>query len=365
MQARYSNKLDYLELFELPKTVCKGFEHALQEAATYVGQTSPNPPVGCAILDKAGNLLACEAHHRAGEAHAEILALRRCAERGLWEKISDVMVTLEPCNHTGQTPPCSEALLNTPAKRIWVGMKDPNPKVCGNGNIRLRQGGKKVILLQDLSSIEAKYYYQQCCQLLLPFTKAVTKNQAWITVKQALSVSGSMLPPKGQKTFTSFNSLTIAHKLRRATEAIITTAATIRADRPNFTVRHIPDHINKKRLLVICTRQKADLHALCSESYLRQAQANGFQFLVCRNLRTLPELLYQHHVLWAMVEAGPNFLKSIQQLQIWDDWLLFQQSLGKEDTISVQSKHPLTPLSSLLTHVKFHRVKEVQCSLVS
>ncbi|WP_235176778.1 bifunctional diaminohydroxyphosphoribosylaminopyrimidine deaminase/5-amino-6-(5-phosphoribosylamino)uracil reductase RibD [Commensalibacter papalotli (ex Servin-Garciduenas et al. 2014)] len=363
MQARIHSTL--FNKVEFSEKIVNGFQCAINEALQYVGRTAPNPPVGCAILDEQGNLLTVAAHHQAGTLHAEALALQQCKDLGVWDRISDVIVTLEPCNHTGRTPPCSEALLQSPAKRIWIGVKDPNPYVCGAGHVRLQEGGKEVFLLEDILSIMAQYWHQQCVDLLAPFTKFMLEHKAWITVKQALNVSGSMVPPKGQKTFTSSRSLTLAHQLRRGTEAIITGVNTIKMDIPSFTVRHVPDHPEKTRLLVICSQAKEKLEDALSEQYIEQAKANGFSLLLCNDLERLPELLYAHKVMWAMVEAGPLLLQEFRQRQLWDEWLTIRQQTQGEDDVNIISKHTAFPTRQLLSDVQFHFEKEELCSLVS
>lgn len=353
---------------DLPIAIQHAFACAIQEALRYVGRTAPNPPVGCVILDQYGKILTVAAHHQAGTLHAEALALQQCRDLGVWDDIYDVIVTLEPCNHTGRTPPCSEALLQTPAKRIWVGVSDPNPEVCGAGNHRLRQGGKEVFLLQALSIPTAQYWAEQCQALIAPFVKYVTQHQAWITVKQALTVNGSMIPPKGHKTFTSQSSLRLAHQLRRGTEAIITTPRTIEADWPSFTVRYIPDHSYKKRFLIICSQHAKTLQEAIPIAYLLEAQNRGFSVILCRDVEELPTLLYKNQVLWAMVEAGPELLQIIQKKQIWDEWFTVRQRVQGPDKISMQSNHPVSPTCLLLFHeqiLKFSEKKDALCSLVS
>lgn len=363
MQARIHSTLS--DKVEFSEKIAKGFRRAIHEALQYVGRTAPNPPVGCAILDEQGNILTVAAHHQAGTLHAEALALQQCKALGVWDKISDVIVTLEPCNHTGLTPPCSEALLKTPAKRIWIGVKDPNPYVHGAGRVRLQEGGKEVFLLDEMTSPMAHYWHQQCVDLLAPFTQFMLKRKAWITVKQALNTAGSMVPPKGQKTFTSQKSLTLAHQLRRGTEAIITGVNTIKMDFPSFTVRHVPDHSNVKRLLVVCSQTHATLEDALPKQYIEQTKANGFSLILCNNLDALPELLYAHKIMWAMVEAGPALLQEFRQRQLWDEWLTIRQQAQGEDDVNIISRHAAYPTRQLLSDAHFPFVKEDLCSLVS
>lgn len=365
MKARLISTLESNNRVDLSDKIINAFHCAIKEALIYVGRTAPNPPVGCVVLDADGVILAVAAHHQTGTLHAEALALKQCRERGVWDRISDVVVTLEPCNHMGRTPPCSEALLKTPAQRIWIGVKDPNPEVCGAGSVRLRQGGKEVIMLDQLPSDPAVYLLQKCHELIAPFTKAITQQKAWITVKQAVNVSGSMYPSQGQKTFTSATSLRLAHRLRRGTEAIITGVNTIKTDWPSFTVRHVKDHPNAHRLLVVCSHQNRALQEIVPPQYIDEAKANGFTMIACRAIEQLPELLYQHKVIWGMVEAGPYLLQEIRQQNIWDEWLTIRQKQQGEDQVEIVSKHSEYPTRQLLLDSYHCKAKEELCSLVS
>lgn len=375
MQARFDSiaRVECLPVNEkiaLPDSIAYAFSCAIREALLYVGRTAPNPPVGCVILDQQGEILATAAHHQAGMLHAEALALQECRAKGVWHKIYDVIVTLEPCNHKGRTAPCSEALLQTPARRIWVGVEDPNPDVCGAGNERIRQGGKEVFLLKNLSGEKARHWQKQCEDLVAPFVQFVTKHKAWITVKQAIDESGSMIPPKGQKTFTSFSSLCLAHQLRRGTEAIITGSSTIKQDWPSFTVRHVSDHAHRKRLLVVCTQQVKPITAIIPSEYLNMAKCNGFLTVLCHDLTNLASLLYEHQVIWGMVEGGPKLLQAVQQKQIWDEWLTFRKIDKGEDQIKLRSNHSTSPTRLFLSHSNFENFSKEKrkgdsCSLVS
>jgi len=314
-----------------------GFTAALNAARQTLGATTPNPSVGCTLLDRAGNILTTAAHQRAGTPHAEPLALQKARDLGLYGQIDTALVTLEPCNHTGRTPPCTEALLASPARTIWVGHADPNP-VASGGIARLRTAGRTVHLLSEHPQHHA--LAQDCAALIAPFARRVSQGSPWITIKQALTAEGSMIPPKGQNTFTSQTSLTRAHELRRATDAIITTPSTIQADTPAFTIRHVPDHPNRTpRLLVICSRTP-----FAPPKTLTQ----NFHILHCHTLAHLPTLLAEHNANWAMVEAGPTFLNALKTRNLWDDWLTIQQTPNAPDTLTIKTRTPFPSPTTFL-----------------
>lgn len=300
----------------LPPGIAGGIRAALDAAAEYIGATAPNPPVGCAILDASGEVLVAAAHQRAGEPHAEVLALRRLGAAGLAARAATLVVTLEPCNHTGRTGPCTEAILSSPVRNVWIGSSDPNPHVAGHGAQRLRAAGCIVHVLPEQFGPEAAALSHDCAALIAPFRRWSGTGRPWITVKQALDVSGSMIPPPGAATFTGSASLRLAHRLRRCTDAIVTGTGTLRADLPAFTVRHLPDHPGRRRLLAVLGEA-----AHLPDNYAEAARARGLDLHLVPSLDRLLPLLGEASVLWAMVEAGPRLLRSLCDAGLWDDWL--------------------------------------------
>jgi len=317
---------------EVPAAIADGFARAVAEAWRFAGATAPNPPVGCTILDKAGRVLGCAAHERAGTAHAEAAALARLRETRREAEAATLLVTLEPCNHQGRTGPCTEAILASPIREVWIGQPDPNPHVAGGGAARLRAAGLAVHALEEGRTPAAMALAAQCGALIAPFTRRMTAGRPWITVKQALDEAGSMRPPEGRTTFTSPDSLRLAHRLRRATDAIVTGTGTILADRPLFTVRHVPDHPERARLLVVVGQP----HRLPA-AYVEEAQDRGFRVRQVDELAALPGCLAAEGVLWAMVEGGPRLLQSLRAASLWDDWLTIRRPRepGAPDEIAV------------------------------
>lgn len=300
----------------LAPAIVGGFRAAIDAAFLHVGATAPNPPVGCAILDADGRVLVTAAHTRAGEPHAEALALRCLAEQGLAARAATLLVTLEPCNHQGRTGPCTEVILGSFVHTVWIGSTDPNPRVAGHGAQRLRDAGVAVHRLDQHPAPEAAVLGTDCRALIAPFRRWAETGRPWVTVKQARNASGSMIPPAGATTFTSGASLHLAHRLRRCTDAVVTGTGTILADAPALTVRHLPDHPGRRRLLVVLGRPDR-----LPPAYRAAATARGFDLRQIDSLdRLLPEL-GEAGVLWAMIEAGPRLLRSLCKAGLWDDWL--------------------------------------------
>jgi diaminohydroxyphosphoribosylaminopyrimidine deaminase / 5-amino-6-(5-phosphoribosylamino)uracil reductase len=291
---------------------------AIQEAQKFQGATAPNPPVGACALDKNGKVLAVSAHQRAGEDHAEALLLKECQEKNIIDQIKTLAITLEPCNHTGKTPPCTDAILQAGIPRIIIGAMDPNPKAHG-GAQALQDNGRQVI---------TRVLEKECLFLIRAFRKKILTGTPWITLKQAFNKQGSMIPPKGMKTFTSPTSLILAHELRKRSDAILTGSGTILADSPLFTVRHVPDHPGKKRFLIVLDRR-----CQIPKSYTQEAQKNGFEVVEGLTLNGAFDFLKKTDALEVLVEAGPALSQSILDQNIWDEHVLIHQ--GKPDRVEV------------------------------
>lgn len=312
------------------------FRHALMIAAEMEGATAPNPPVGCVALDEHGKILVAAGHPKAGQSHTEALAIRLAHEAGVADRIATLIVTLEPCNHHGRTGPCTEAILNTAARGVWHALPDTNP-VASGGAERLRLAGLSVRRLAELAHPDRADLLADATRLPAPFTTRVQRGRPFLTVMQAMDKSGSMIPLPGQKTFTGKPSLTLAHRLRRRADAILTGSGTVLADRATFTLRHVPDIPSKSRNLCILDRR-----GRVDAAYLEEARQRGFRPMVASDLRTSLQDLAAQGCNEVLVEAGPKLLESLRETGFWDEWVLIQQALpGQSDQITITNNtHP-------------------------
>jgi diaminohydroxyphosphoribosylaminopyrimidine deaminase/5-amino-6-(5-phosphoribosylamino)uracil reductase len=198
---------------------------AIREARKGLGKTSPNPCVG-AVVVKNGRLIAKGYHRKAGLPHAEVNALTLAGNEAAG---ATLFVTLEPCNHTGRTPPCTERILTAGISRVVVGMNDPNPLVNGGGNVYLERRGVSVTsgLLED-----------ECRQLNQPFIKHVTTGLPWVIMKAGLSVDGRIATRSGHsKWITCADSRRHVHRLRDRVDAVLVGSGTALTDDPSLTTR--------------------------------------------------------------------------------------------------------------------------------
>lgn len=198
---------------------------ALDWARKGLGLTSPNPLVG-ALVVRDGEVVGAGFHPRAGAEHAEVLALQGAAEAA---RGATLYVTLEPCCHTGRTPPCTRAVIASGVARVVAGMEDPNPLVAGRGIDELRRAGIEV----TVGVLE-----EECRRLNEVFIKYITSGLPFVTVKVASTLDGKIATRTGESHWiTGPEARQCAHRLRATADAILVGATTVRADDPQLTVR--------------------------------------------------------------------------------------------------------------------------------
>lgn len=319
-----------------PAVVARAFAQALDAAQAWVGATAPNPAVGCVLLDRAGEVLACAAHQRAGGAHAEAAALAEVRARGATAHVHTAVVTLEPCSHIGRTGPCADALLTTPVRHVWIGAPDPHPRAPGAGAARLSAAGLVVRGIADLEHADARALAAGAARLVAPFAKHVRTGRPWVVVKTARDARGSMIPPPGATTFTSDASLDQAHRLRREADAIVTGSGCVLADDPAFTVRRVADHPGKRRLLAILDRRRR-----VPAAYLEGARARGLDARIYDDLDAMLDDLGSAGALSALVEAGPTLRAALIERHLWDEEVVFTRSADAGAADTVETRRPL------------------------
>jgi diaminohydroxyphosphoribosylaminopyrimidine deaminase/5-amino-6-(5-phosphoribosylamino)uracil reductase len=225
-------------------------ERAIVLASQAIGDTSPNPPVGC-VLVRDGRIVAEGWHKRAGLAHAEVHALETLEGTA---KGCTAYVTLEPCSISGRTGPCTQLLTTAQVARVVVGVLDPNPKVNGNGLAALREAGIQV---------DSGVLAPQCQRLIDPFAKWVTQGRPWVTLKVAGSLDGRIATGSGHSQWVTGESARArVHQMRDQMDAILVGAQTVRADNPRLTAR-LPSGPGRHPLRVILSNSlnlAADAH---------------------------------------------------------------------------------------------------------
>ncbi len=203
---------------------------ALELAARALNHATPNPRVGC-VLVRDGNIVAEGFTQRPGEPHAEAHALAQARARGVDLKGASAYVTLEPCNHFGRTPPCTEALIASGVEQVIAAMEDPNPIVGGRGFERLRTAGIRV---------RVGLFERDAHELNIGFVKRMTEGKPWVRAKIAASLDGRTGLPNGEsKWITGETARQDGHRWRARACAIATGSGTVRYDDPALTVRGV------------------------------------------------------------------------------------------------------------------------------
>ncbi|KHF25331.1 bifunctional diaminohydroxyphosphoribosylaminopyrimidine deaminase/5-amino-6-(5-phosphoribosylamino)uracil reductase RibD [Solemya velum gill symbiont] len=198
---------------------------ALKLARLGLYTTDPNPLVGCVIV-KDDALVAEGWHQKAGDPHAEKIALAAAGEEA---RGATLYVTLEPCCHHGKTPPCSDVVIKAGVARVVIAMQDPNPLVAGKGVSQLQDAGIEV---------ECGVLEQQARELNPGFVSRMERGRPWVRCKLAMSVDGRTAMANGEsKWITSDASRKDVHRLRARSSAVVTGIGTLLADDPSLNVR--------------------------------------------------------------------------------------------------------------------------------
>ena len=222
--------------------------HALALAERGLYTTTPNPRVG-AVVVRDGQRVGEGWHRRAGEPHAEVLAL---AQAGALARGATVYVTLEPCSHFGRTPPCARALVDAGVARVVAAMEDPNPAVNGRGLAMLREAG---------IDVRCGLLRQQAHDLNPGFVSRMARGLPWVRLKAAASLDGRTALPDGRSQWiTGAPARADGHRWRARACAILTGIGTVRDDDPRMTVRDVETPRQPLRVLVD-SRLEVDLDA--------------------------------------------------------------------------------------------------------
>ncbi len=202
--------------------------HAVALAERGRGAVEPNPCVGAALTTAALEPIAEGWHQQFGGPHAEAHALRAAGGRA---RGATLFVTLEPCSHRGQTPPCADAVIAAGVKRVVIGTRDPAPHVAGGGIAKLRAAGIEV----DIGVLP-----EECRALAAPFFKWLAVRRPWIVAKWAMTLDGKTASRTGDsKWISSRESRRLVHRWRGESGAVVVGAGTLRADDPHLAPRTV------------------------------------------------------------------------------------------------------------------------------
>ena len=318
---------------------------ALQLAQKGKYTTHPNPRVGCIIV-KNNQVIGEGFHQRSGEPHAEINVLSQLQQSQADQSSAQgatAYVTLEPCSHTGKTPPCANALIDAQVSRVVIAMQDPNPQVAGKGIERLRQAGIEV---------EVGVLEEQARRLNVGFIKRMEKGLPWLRVKLAMSLDGKTAMASGESQWiTGSEARRDVQFLRAKADAILTGIGTVLADDPSLNVRlsaaelGIDDgEVNQPKRVVLDSKLQTPLDAklfkiegdtLIITTKKDEALAQGFRsqgaevLLLEKNesarlpLKTVLKKLAQREINEVHVEAGATLCGALIQENLVDEIIIY------------------------------------------
>ena len=355
----------------MKETHIKYMKLALREARKGLGRTSPNPAVGAVIVGE-GKVIASGYHHRAGTPHAEVDAFGKIENRAPG---GTLYVTLEPCNHFGKTPPCTELILKSGVKKVVVGMKDPNPLVTGGGCEYLEKKGLEVVtgILKD-----------ECFALNESFTKFISTGRPFVMAKSAITLDGwTATSTQHSQWITNEKSRGFVHKLRDRVDAVMMGIGTVLADDPAMTARFKVKQGKDPIRIIVDTnfrtppgakvmQHQSSAHTIIATSIdgSRRYQESGphpkgVETLVCPtvagriDLTALMEKLGEMSITSVLVEGGSMILGAMLRSQLIDKFYVFiaPKILGGGDGIPmVAGRGPKTMEESLrLQNIKVRR----------
>jgi diaminohydroxyphosphoribosylaminopyrimidine deaminase/5-amino-6-(5-phosphoribosylamino)uracil reductase len=340
---------------------------ALDQAAKGLFLTSPNPRVGCVIV-RDGQIIASGHTQRAGEAHAEVDALRDAASRGIDVRGATVYVTLEPCSHHGRTPPCTEALITAGVGCVVAAIEDPNPLVAGKGIAQLRAAGITVDI--GVLADEAR-------EMNIGFFHRMQHGRPWVRLKIAASLDGGTALTNGESQWiTSSAARDDGHAWRARACAILTGIGTVQQDNPQLNVRAVTTPRQPQRIVVdsqLETDPAAQVLAgggtwiITTDAHPERASRlrdAGAEVIVLPtegakvDLTALMQLLGQRQMNELHVEAGYKLNGSLLRMGLVDEMLVYLAPCLLGPAQGMARLPELNALSDRIT-MRFHRVDRV------
>ena len=361
---------------------------ALLQANTALLRASPNPRVGCVLVNPSGEVIGQGSTQQAGGPHAEVMALRDAQALGHSAAGATAYVTLEPCCHHGRTGPCCDALVHAGISRVVAALPDPNPLVAGQGFARLRAAGVAVDIASDSADPALRDWAAAARELNIGFFSRMLRRTPWVRLKTAASVDGVTALPNGQSQWiTGEAARADGHAWRARACAVLTGIGTVLQDRPRLDVRGI-DTPRQPALVVVdsdlqtppdaplfgpsrpvliyaatphAARQAALERSGATVVYLPEASAPGATSpkvdlaAMLRDL-ALREMNEVH------VEAGHKLNGSLLRAGLVDDLLVYLAPLWLGTGAGMSNWGPLTQLADGLA-LEFHSTEMVGADL--
>ncbi len=304
---------------------------AITEALKGAPFVSPNPKVGCVILNSHGELLSTGYHKKFGEAHAEVDALKGLTSDLL--KGAHVIVTLEPCAHEGKTPSCAKTLAKLPIKKVTYGLLDPNPLVAGQGTNILKDAG---IQAEEYQGVLKNDLEETCEEFLWNFRE----KKVFVAMKVAQSLDGKIALANGEsKWITGPESRQKVHELRAQYDAVLVGKNTVLVDDPRLDIRH--PQIQKENKVVVLDRSGEVLKKLNQLKMSEVHKPENIIMLSSQDLNSVLDELYKKGIRSIMVEGGGQIYSSflaqglIQRLHLFTAPIILGKGIGWADDFEI------------------------------
>ena len=332
---------------------------AAQLAVKGHGGAEPNPMVGCIITSSENEIVGEGFHEKYGEAHAEVNAL---AMAGNAARDGTAYVTLEPCNHHGKTPPCTQALLEAGIKQVVIGARDPHTEARGGADF-LREHGIEVVIVN----------HETCNEIIAPFVHRIQTGLPWITCKWAQTRDGCIETTQSESPWISCKeSQQLVHEERGCVDAIVVGVSTVITDNPSLTVRGVTKHRIPLRVLIdptlrtpiasnilnddaptlIAHKQGADTSAFSSQNLLTLPSEDGVLHLA----PLFRHLVTEYDATNIIVEGGAILFKHV-----------FEQNLANELWVFTSPQEsgmaPKINMNSLLKTLSTTLIDEEPCGV--
>lgn len=288
---------------------------AIEQAKRGLYTARPNPAVGCVIV-KDEQVIGQGFHPKAGQPHAEVFAIKEAGDKTVG---ATAYVTLEPCSHTGRTPPCAKALIKAKVARVVVAGLDPNPKVAGRGVAMLEQAGISVTINVLTAQAEA---------LNKGFLKAMRTQMPYVRLKIATSLDGRTAMRDGtSKWITGIGAREDVQRLRAQSGAIITGSQTVIADNPALNVRSTQlgvkvDDVPQPLITILDRRRRLAYDADSDYQLCRQPQTHYWRDEDLPAL--LQHLVSEQQCYEVLIEAGASVAGSFLAQQLVDELIVYQ-----------------------------------------
>ncbi len=347
---------------------------AIREARKGLGRTSPNPAVG-AVIVKDGKVIAKGYHRAAGLPHAEIEALNKLNG---YAPGAVLYVTLEPCNHQGRTPPCTEAIIKSGIKRVVIGMRDPNPHVRGGGADFLRDQGIEV---------SEGILERECQELNEHFIKFVKTGLPYVAIKVAMTLDGWIATRTGHsKWITNERSRQFVHRLRDIADAVLVGVDTVIADNPLLTTRLkgrrgrdpvriiLDSHLRIPRDANVITKDPAKTMIVVGEGCVTEDKIRKFEeetgasIIECPlkngkiELINMLSVLGKRDMMYLLVEGGAGIIGSFIKERLVDKFYIFKapKLIGGDDAIPMAHGEGVDKMDDaiMIEHIKIRRFKD-------